>query len=240
MANIFKLLSSKTKNLKSEDSPSEFNSLENRTIVLDTSQQSKKEEEKNVMTDAERSLKVPNQNMDLNTPAPLLDISKLANIGSSPIQMKTFDILVYELDDNGNTTQKKVDGVKASNAQELMMLYGAEGAKIKILREYGDSQPSNALQPSSQQPQPLPPQQYAMPRQSQVPRQHEPPKFFEIGGVKCKLEDGKMFQEQWVRVDAAKYRLVADTTNKLVSMNGKHLEMLKWIQIEDEGNTENA
>ena len=66
-----------------------------------------------------------------------------------------------------------------------------------------------------------------------------------IGGAVgiCKLnnvEDGKMFQEQWVRVDAAKYRLVADTTNKLVSMNGKHLEMLKWIQIEDEGDTENA
>ena len=230
MASIFGLLNKKK---KFEDFSSSSNeNLKNRSIIIDT----KKEENK--MTEQERALKIPNQNDDLTNPAPLPDISKMADrIGSSPIQMKTFDILVYELDDNGNTIQKKVDGVKASSAQELIMLYGAEGAKIKILREYGDSQ----IQPAPTTSMPAPPlQQYAMPRQFQAPQQHTPPKFFEIGGVKCKLEDGKMFQEQWVRVDAAKYRLVVDATNKLVSMNGKHLEMLKWIQIEDEGDTENA
>ena len=246
MGSIFGLLNKKK---KFEDTPDSFSeNLENRTIVLDL------KKDKKDMTDQERALKVPNQNSDLHTAAPLPDISKLADkIGSSPIQMKTFDILVYEMGDNGTTTQKKVDGVKASSAQELMMLYGAEGAKIKILREYdegGQSIPQPGMPPNVPQPQIAPPgypqvspqflgyQAYV---QQQKEAKKEPPKFFEIGGVKCKLEDGKMYQEQWMKVDSSKYRLIADSTNKIVSMDGKHLEMLKWVQIEnDEGENANA
>lgn len=201
-------------------------------------------EEKN-MTDAERALKIPNTNDDLKNPA-VLPTQMVGQTASQPVQMNTYDILVFEKDDDGRTTQKKVDGVKATSAKELMMLYGAEGSKIQILREYGNSQQP---QPMQQQPQP---QQFSgnyAGTQSQqisfyqppIPQQRlkEPPKFFEIGGVKCKLEDGKMFQEQWVRVDSTKYRLIADATNKVVSMNGKHLETLKWVQIED-GDKENG
>lgn len=157
------------------------------------------------------------------------------NIGSMNVPMKTFDILAIEMDADGRPKQKQISGVKATSAEELRQLYAVTGTRIQILKEYGGP-------PEQQMPEHRPqPQQYAPQMvQHQPPRQKEPPKFFEIGGVKCKLEDGKMFQEQWVRVDAAKYRLVADTTNKLVSMNGKHLEMLKWIQIEDDGDTENA
>lgn len=157
------------------------------------------------------------------------------NIGSMNVPMKTFDILAIEMDADGRPKQKQISGVKATSAEELRQLYAVTGTRIQILKEYGG--PSEQQMPEHRQQ----PQQYAPQMvQHQPLRQKEPPKFFEIGGVKCKLEDGKMFQEQWVRVDAAKYRLVADTTNKLVSMNGKHLEMLKWIQIEDEGDTENA
>lgn len=160
------------------------------------------------------------------------------NIGSMNVPMKTFDILAIEMDADGRPKQKQISGVKATSAEELRQLYAVTGTRIQILKEYGGPSPQQQMSERIPHGQP---QQY----ESQIvhhhpQRQKEPPKFFEIGGVKCKLEDGKMFQEQWVRVDAAKYRLVADTTNKLVSMNGKHLEMLKWIQIEDEGDTENA
>lgn len=238
MASIFGILNRKKKLDEGESSP-EANP-ESRISLYRESNEEEKELKKD-MTDEERALKVPNQNNDLNSAAPLPDISKLADkIGSTSVQMKTYDIEVYEIGDNGTPTRKTVNGVKATSAQELIMLYGADGARIKILREYGDNASQNPI--VSPQQNGLSPTQQFQPQFSQQQFQQkpkEPPKFFEIGGVKCKLEDGKMFQEQWVRVDSTKYRLISDSTNKVVPMSNKHLETLKWVQIED-GETENG
>lgn len=248
MSSIFGILNSK----KKFDKPSgEEIQTEKKTLDLTSIVESNRKE-KNMNADelhtpnqqdvsggVQKEIHTPNQ-MDLNVspqnlpPQMGMPFSE-KNIGSMNVPMKTFDILAIEMDADGRPKQKQISGVKATSAEELRQLYAVTGTRIQILKEYGGP-------PEQQMPEHRPqPQQY-MPQivQHQPLRQKEPPKFFEIGGVKCKLEDGKMFQEQWVRVDAAKYRLVADATNKLVSMNGKHLEMLKWIQIEDEGDTENA
>ena len=202
--------------------------------------------------------------MDINDPSKPDPIAQMiASIPNTPdasssATMKTYDIIVLVPDPDGTKKQTMVSGVKAHSPKELAALYAADGAQIQILKEYGNNAP--------QQPQkPMQPPQFKL-REFSDPAAalnkpvepglkqafhefmktpaKEPPKFFEIGGVKCKLEDGKMYQEQWVKVDASKYRLIADATNKLVSMNGKHLETLKWVQIENteetEGDTENA
>lgn len=170
--------------------------------------------------------------------------------------MNTYDIIVLEPQEDGTKKQSHVTGVKASSPQALMQLYAAEGAQIRILKEYKDpnqpeqhnvpQHPSLPSPPTSQQQiqRPIVAAQAIQPQQGQIPHtfvSKEPPKFFEIGGVKCKLENGKMYQEQWVKVDSTKYRLVADSSNKILPMANKHLEMLKWIQIENnEGETEDA
>lgn len=168
------------------------------------------------------------------------------------LQMKQFDILVIENDEDG-VRQKQVSGVFASSAEELKMLYGAEGSKIKILREYPsqnsisppvsiESNVPSSLVVQKQVSNPLSQTQSIQP-QTVVSQQHIPPKYFEIGGIKCKLENGKMYQEQWVKVDQSKYRLLSETNNKIVSLNGKRIETLKWVLIEDEqnnGESENA
>jgi len=167
--------------------------------------------------------------------------------GSAP--MNTYDIIVFEPQEDGTKKQSHVTGVKASSPQALMQLYAVEGAQIRILKEYKDpNQPeqhhAHLPPPQQQMQQPMIAAQTIQPQQGQIPHtfvSKEPPKFFEIGGVKCKLENGKMYQEQWVKVDSTKYRLVADSSNKILPMTNKHLEMLKWVQIENnEGETENA
>lgn len=169
--------------------------------------------------------------------------------GSAPIN--TYDIIVLEPQEDGTKKQSHVTGVKATSAKSLMQLYAAEGAEIRILKEYKDpNQPEQKKQQLPPQQNPVLPAQphmdYAINQeeafaQKFVSQHKEQPKYFEIGGVKCKLENGKMFQEQWVKVDSTKYRLVSDSSNKILPMTNKHLEMLKWVQIEDnEGETKNA
>ena len=65
-------------------------------------------------------------------------------------------------------------------------------------------------------------------------------KFFSIAGIECKLENGKIYQKQWMKLigtEAAQYRLISDTNNREIPLNGKHLEVLKWVLIEDDQNT---
>lgn len=165
------------------------------------------------------------------------------NTGSVEVPMKTFDIVAFELDDDGRRKPRIINGVKGFSAQDLIALYRAEETPIKILKEYPSSNADPAISPVPSNTTTIAPsQRIDIPCSPITPNvvsyklseiKKEPPKFFEIGGVKCKLDNGKMYQEQWVRVDATKYRLIADNTNKICPMTGKHLEMLKWIQIEN-------
>lgn len=177
------------------------------------------------------------------------------NIGSAEVKMKTYDILVFDIDpDTGRQKQTPVTGVKATCPQELVALYANCDQKIRILREYGGEEPSaNPLvqqvpqqrNTKIQQPKAQTNADDAEPKQqstttvnkqieeiihAQVPTK---PHFFEVGGIKCKMENGHVFQEQWCRVDASKYRLISDVNNKEISMSGKHLETLKWVLIEE-------
>lgn len=200
-----------------------------------------------------------NKTMEINDtskPDPIMQMMASIPDSSSESALKTYDIIVYEPQPDGTKKQSTVNGVKARSPKDLARLYAADGAQIQILKEYGggDSIQSNVTgagaksmqaqpyaQPSINQQRDVLQQTHPRPPIQFPQHQNEPPKFFEIGGVKCKLENGKMYQEQWVRVDSTKYRLIADASNKIVPMTNKHLETLKWVQIENkDGETENA
>lgn len=184
---------------------------------------------------------IKDNTMEINDPSkpdPIAQMMASIPDGSSKERMNTYDILVFEQQPDGSKKQKAVNGVKARSKRDLAALYAADGAQIQILKEYGEEPRQQAPAPSVPN-QSMPAQFVAQPRPTiQFTQYNEPPKFFEIGGIKCKLEGGKMYQEQWVRVDASKYRLVSDNTNKLCPMSGKHLETLKWVQIENKEETE--
>lgn len=64
----------------------------------------------------------------------------------------------------------------------------------------------------------------------------EPPKYFNIGGIKCKMENGKFYQKQWMRLsdeEMSEIRIVSDKSNKICPIKDKHIEVLKWVLTED-------
>ena len=71
----------------------------------------------------------------------------------------------------------------------------------------------------------------------------DPPKYFSIGGIKCKMENGKFYQKQWMKIseeEASEIRIVSDKNNKICPMTNKHFEVLKWVLTEDSEYKDNS
>ena len=50
-----------------------------------------------------------------------------------------------------------------------------------------------------------------------------------------KDDNGKIYQKQWMKLsdsEASNIRVVNDKNNALVNLNGKHIEMKRWILVE--------
>ena len=61
------------------------------------------------------------------------------------------------------------------------------------------------------------------------------PRFYSVSGIEIKDDNGKIYQKQWMKLsekEAQNFRLVIDANNKIASMNGKHLEMKRWVAVE--------
>jgi hypothetical protein len=156
-------------------------------------------------------------------------------------KMKTFDIMVYTDGADGKVHQQHVSGVKASSRRELIGLYAMTGEKIQIISEQDDGKPESKPQtpqnasaaPAEPAKKPTTPAQQKPPEAPPV----QPSKFFKIGDIECKYDNGKVYQRQWMKLspsEAANYRVIQDSSNKIVSMNGKHIEKLSWVQISDQ------
>ena len=106
---------------------------------------------------------------------------------------------------------------------------------IRVLDDDGNSVPLK--QAFAQQEQALTQVQQqvtqAVVQQASVIKQK--PRFYSVGGIEIKDDNGKIYQKQWMKLsqkEAQNFRLVNDTNNKIASMNGKHLEMKRWVAIE--------
>lgn len=179
---------------------------------------------------------------------------------------KKYDVIVYDSDPN--VKPDKQYGLVAENAEALMKMFEMCGQSIEIVKVYEDDeshnfnsakqhtaknttqnqQETNAeitqtptaidIAPSAPSTVQIPPRQY-------VPVVKTQPKYFDIGGIKCKIENGKMYQKQWMRLsdkESMEFRLVSDTNNKICPIKGKHIEIMKWVLVEDESEdtTDNA
>lgn len=149
--------------------------------------------------------------------------------------------------------------IEVADKAEFRMIksqYEMCGQTIEVLREidpFKDNEPEPsasagaAAQPSMIQPvQPVPQQmavQQQMVQQQQIVQQpvqqavqKAKPKIITIGDISIKYDGDKVYQKQWVRLtpqEASNFRVVSDSTNKIVSMNDKHLEAQRWVMIED-------
>lgn len=61
------------------------------------------------------------------------------------------------------------------------------------------------------------------------------PKFYRIGDIEIKDDNGKIYQKQWMKLsshEAANFRIVNDKNNAIVNLVGKSIEMKKWVLVE--------
>lgn len=172
-------------------------------------------------------------------------IKKLFTKQTRELKQMKFDIAVYDIDidDSGRTNRKKSfqNGVMASSVKELNDLFTSCGQEIEILRKYENepTQPPTKLsEPTTKLViQPTQIQQPTIKQEVEIPQSLT----FSVGGIECKCENGKVYQKQWVRMsdeETVGYRLVMDSTNKIVNINGKHFEVNRWISVKDDDSKE--
>lgn len=169
---------------------------------------------------------------------------------------KQFEINLYDEifdDKTGQTQYRRViyDNpiiISASNKKELdehAARFKICGQIMKIVREI----PTQSSQISTQECESS--QLSASPTSIQAPQsnihtsllnntntqnQKEPPKYYSISGIDIKDDNGKIYQKQWVRLsdkDAENFRIINDSNNKVIQLTGKHIEMKRWVLVEN-------
>jgi len=62
----------------------------------------------------------------------------------------------------------------------------------------------------------------------------EPPKYFNLGSKRLKLENGVLYQKEWIEVDdPTEYRLISTNTGKCINMESKLIQKLDWVEVDD-------
>lgn len=96
-------------------------------------------------------------------------------------------------------------------------------------------QTSSAVDPGpSQQTIAIPVQSAPMP--VAVEQAKPKPKIVTIGDIEVKYDGDKVYQKQWMKLtpaEASNFRVVNNSNNKIVNLNGKHIEAKRWTLVEE-------
>lgn len=166
---------------------------------------------------------------------------------------REFEIAVYDVSINENTGKEIVTPVAferpltitARSKEELkekLGLYRATGQIAKIIREVNAKPiaaqvPTVAQKTSSCQAAAVPAANIAIAAVATPdakPKAATTPRYFKIGDIDVKDDNGTIYQKQWVKLtdsEASNIRVVNDKSNAIVNLAGKHIEMKKWILV---------
>lgn len=172
---------------------------------------------------------------------------------------REFELAIYDVTINDATGKEEIRPVsygqpitvKAKTREELettLKMYEMTGQKVKVIREIGSHPVSIPQAPVPQVSQASVPQMPNLQLDASKPQPsivtasapiivtQTKPRFFKIGDVDVKDDNGKIFQKQWMKLtdsEASNIRIVNDKNNQLVNLVGKHIEMKRWVMIEN-------
>ena len=181
-------------------------------------------------------------------------------IMAAPKQLvRKFELEVFEEDLDTPSGWKKVrydkplivEVTSPKELQDKLALYKDCGQMAKVVREIdpptkeqiaaAQQQATLAVQQQMQAPiaqaasQQVAIQQPILQAAPQ-PIQARKPKYYKVGDIEIKDDNGKIYQKQWMKLtnaEASNFRLVSDKNNAIANMNGKHLEMKKWVLVQN-------
>ena len=181
-------------------------------------------------------------------------------IMASPKQLvRKFELEVFEEDLDTPSGWKKVrydkplivEVTSPKELQDKLALYKDCGQMAKVVREIdpptkeqiaaAQQQATLAVQQQMQAPiVQAAPQQVAIQQPilqaAPQPIRTRKPKYYKVGDIEIKDDNGKIYQKQWMKLtnaEASNFRLVSDKNNAIANMNGKHLEMKKWVLVQN-------
>ena len=181
-------------------------------------------------------------------------------IMAAPKQLvRKFELEVFEEDLDTPSGWKKVrydkplivEVTSPKELQDKLALYKDCGQMAKVVREIdpptkeqiaaAQQQATLAVQQQMQAPiVQAAPQQVAIQQPilqaAPQPIQARKPKYYKVGDIEIKDDNGKIYQKQWMKLtnaEASNFRLVSDKNNAIANMNGKHLEMKKWVLVQN-------
>lgn len=174
-----------------------------------------------------------------------------------------YEFYISKINEKGEIVPEE-QPVYANSEQELHSIYSMLGDKITIQQQrlnpkYVVKQKNSKVQPITPKPiVPTPPEQpkevieevtppitekkpvVTQPEVEVEPVPHGtmPEKIYTVGNERYKVDtlSGKFYIEKWVELneeDDPKIRVVYDN-GKSVNLNGKHIEILKWIEVKNE------
>lgn len=180
------------------------------------------------------------------------------------VKLRKFELQIFneDLQDDGSIQLKpekseRATIVEVASPEELKMVlqqYRMCGQIAKIVREI-DPPPAQAPQANAAVPMPNAQYQPAIlpqistrsdgPQMVAAPQPKTKPKIVTIGDMQVKYDGDKVYQRQWVKLnatEAANFRVVHDSSNKIMPMTNKHIEAKRWVRVEEtsEDNVDNA
>lgn len=178
--------------------------------------------------------------------------NKPEQVAEAKVKRK-FEIQIFDedLQDNGNVKLKPVrmdqpviiEAATKEEFAEIVQQFKDCGQTIKILREI-DPQPRQQIQTQPlQQTKVVDVEVVETKPKVEVTPSKTKPRIFKVGDIELKDDNGTMYQKQWLRLtdtEAANFRVVNNTNNKIVNLSGKHLEMKRWVKVEGETNDETS
>lgn len=175
------------------------------------------------------------------------------------LPLRKFEIEVFDenLNDDGTISLKPVKSERAiilevatpNELQAALNQYRLCGQVAKIVRAIDPPPPSpgqveqlassSSVQPVSpvvQQFYPASPQAPSQAASVTAVVQKPKPKIITIGDMQVKYDGDKVYQKQWVKLNSAEagnFRVVNDSSNKIVPLTGKHIEAKRWVLVEE-------
>lgn len=135
--------------------------------------------------------------------------------------------------------------------EEIRQQYAMCDQRIKVIREIdpfddvSNAKPASTNISNSIASEPSVPQQTQAHNNSikQPASIMSKPKIITVGDTQIKYDGEKVYSRQWVKLNSKEsscFRIVNDTNNKIFPLNGKHIEALRWVLIENDCDTESS
>lgn len=100
---------------------------------------------------------------------------------------------------------------------------------VKVLDDVSVASTQQQMLPQAAQ------QQSQMQTQVQPVMQRSKPKYYKVGDIELKDDNGKIYQKQWLRLtdsEASNFRIINDKTNSIFNLKDRHIEMKKWVLVD--------